>query len=151
MRHFAQGPFQRQVRFLRPQFLEDQNLPFTGVLSAEVVWQAVTAIRTCWKERIYSPLVTLCVFRSQVLSQDYSCRAAVARLIAHRVSRGQAPCSSETGAYCLTRKVTRAVQAKHDEYLSALAGGIHTPFERLVTTRAGALYRRRRPKSRPAG
>lgn len=50
--------------------------------------------------RIYSPLVTLWVFLGQVLSQDHSCRAAVARLIAHRVSRGQRPCSAETGAYC---------------------------------------------------
>lgn len=33
-----------------------------------------------------------------------TCRAAVARLIAHRVSRGQRPCSAETGAYCQARK-----------------------------------------------
>jgi hypothetical protein len=39
-----------------------------------------------------------------VLSQDPSCRAAVARLIAHRVSRRQRPCSAETGAYCQARK-----------------------------------------------
>ena len=31
------------------------------------------------------------------MSQDHSCRAAVARLIAHRVSPGQRPCSAETG------------------------------------------------------
>ena len=61
-------------------------------------------IETCWLDRIYSPLVTLWVFLSQVLSQDHSCRAAVARLIAHRVSRGQRPCSAETGAYCQARK-----------------------------------------------
>src|SRR6185503_8110773 len=48
--------------------------------------------------------VTLWVFLSQVLSQDHSCRAAVARLIAHRISQGQSPCSSETGAYCQARK-----------------------------------------------
>jgi hypothetical protein len=44
------------------------------------------------------------VFLGQVLSADHSCRAAVARLIAHRVSRGLKPCSSETGAYCQARK-----------------------------------------------
>ncbi len=48
--------------------------------------------------------MTLWVFLSQVLSADHSCRAAVARLIAHRVSQGQEPCSSETGAYCQARK-----------------------------------------------
>ena len=51
-----------------------------------------------------TPLVTLWVFLGQVLSADQSCRAAVARLIAHRVSQGLRPCSSETGAYCQARK-----------------------------------------------
>ena len=44
------------------------------------------------------------MFVGQVLSQDHSCRAAVSRLVAHRVSRGQRACSSETGAYCQARK-----------------------------------------------
>lgn len=39
-----------------------------------------------------------------MLSADPSCRAAVARLIAHRLSRGQRSCSAETGAYCQARK-----------------------------------------------
>ncbi len=39
-----------------------------------------------------------------MLNADQSCRAAVARLIAHRVSQGLEPCSSETGAYCQARK-----------------------------------------------
>jgi hypothetical protein len=55
-------------------------------------------------DRIYSPLVTLWVFLGQVLSADHSCRAAVARLIAHRLSRGERSCSAETGAYCQARK-----------------------------------------------
>ena len=48
--------------------------------------------------------MTLWVFLGQVLGADHSCRAAVARLIAHRVSQGLKPCSSETGAYCQARK-----------------------------------------------
>ena len=104
MRHFSQGRFQQQVRFLRRQFLQDGDLPFTNVLSEEIVAQALTAIQAFWMDRIYSPLVTLWVFLGQVLSADHSCRAAVARLIAHRISHGQSPCSSETGAYCQARK-----------------------------------------------
>ncbi len=38
-----------------------------------------------------------------MLSADHSCRNAVARLIAHRVARGQKPCSPRTGAYCRAR------------------------------------------------
>ena len=55
-------------------------------------------------DRIYTPLVTLWVFLGQVLSVDHSCRAAVMRLIAHRVSHGKGACSSETSAYCQARK-----------------------------------------------
>jgi hypothetical protein len=98
------GRFGEQVRFLRRQFLQDGELPFTDVLSERAVAQAMKALDAVWLDRIYSPLVTLWVFLGQVLSQDHSCRAAVARLIAHRVSRGRRPCSAETGAYCQARK-----------------------------------------------
>ena len=98
------GRFRQQVRFLQRQFLQDGDLPFTDVLSERTITQALKALDVVWLDRIYTPLVTLWVFLSQVLSQDHSCRAAVARLIAHRVSRQQRPCSAETGAYCQARK-----------------------------------------------
>ena len=104
MRYSSQGRFQQQVSFLRRQFLQDGSLPFSNVLSESVVVQALATIDVGWMDRIYSPLVTLWVFLAQVLSADHSCRAAVARLIAHRLSRGQSPCSAETGAYCQARK-----------------------------------------------
>src|SRR5213593_3841064 len=99
MRYSNQARFRQQVSFLRRQFLQDGDLPFTTVLSEDLVERALTAIEGFWMDRIYSPLVTLWVFLGQVLSADHSCRAAVARLIAHRVSRGQGPCSAQTGAY----------------------------------------------------
>src|SRR3954470_14144928 len=103
MRHSNRGPFRDQVNFLRRQFLQDGDLPFTDVLTEEVIAGALTAV-TVWLDRIFSPLVTLWVFLGQVLSADHSCRAAVARLIAHRLSRGQDPCSAETGANCQARQ-----------------------------------------------
>jgi hypothetical protein len=104
MRDSNQGRFRCQASFLRRQFLQDGGLPFTNVLTERVAAQALEAIRVCWLDRIYSPLVTLWVFLGQVLSADHSCRAAVARLIAHRLSQGQRPCSAETGAYCQARR-----------------------------------------------
>jgi hypothetical protein len=104
MRYSNHGRFQQQVRFLRRQFLQDGELPFSNVLSEEVVAQSLTTIGSSWLDRIYTPLVTLWVFLGQVLSADHSCRAAVARLIAHLISRGESPCSAETGAYCQSRK-----------------------------------------------
>ena len=103
MRSSNRGPFRRQVRFLRRQFLQDGGLPFTDALTEPGIAQALAGL-SGWLERVFSPLVTLWVFLGQVLSGDQSCRSAVARLIAHRVSLGQNPCSSETGAYCQARK-----------------------------------------------
>jgi len=104
MRDCNQGRFRQQVRFLRRQFLQDGGLPLANVLSGKTVEHALTAVGMVWNDSIYTPVVTLWVFLSQVLSADHSCRGAVARLIAHRVSQGQAPCSSKTGAYCQARK-----------------------------------------------
>lgn len=95
--------FHAHASFLRRQFLQDGDLPFTNVLTEETLEQALSTLRG-WLDRIFSPLVTLWVFLGQVLSADSSCRAAVARLLAHRVSRGQPPCSAQTGAYCQARK-----------------------------------------------
>ena len=104
MRDCNQGRFRQQIRFLRRQFLQDSELPFSNVLSVEIVQQALTAAGVTWNDRIYTPMVTLWVFLGQVLGADHSCRSAVARLIAHRVSRGLRPCSPETSAYCQARK-----------------------------------------------
>src|SRR5438874_12625645 len=64
----------------------------------------MSAVDGIWKDRIYTPLSTLRVFLTQALSADHSCRGAVACFIAHRLARGQSPCSPETGAYCQARK-----------------------------------------------
>jgi hypothetical protein len=103
MRHSSQQRFRQQVQFRRRQFLQDGDLPFTDVLTEEVIAQALAAV-TGWLDRVFSPLVTLRVFLGQVLGADHSCRGAVARLIAHRLARGQRPCSAQTGAYCQARK-----------------------------------------------
>jgi hypothetical protein len=91
------------VNVLRRQFLQDGGLPFTDVLTEDVITQALATVGR-WLDRVFSPVVTLWVFLGQALAADPSCRAAVARLIAHRASRGQEPCSSRTGAYCQARK-----------------------------------------------
>jgi hypothetical protein len=103
MRRSHQSSFRAQANTLRRQFLQDGGLPFTDVLTDDVIADALATIGG-WLDRVFSPLVTLWVFLTQVLNPDHSCRAAVARLIAHRVARGQPPCSSNTGAYCQARK-----------------------------------------------
>jgi hypothetical protein len=103
MRHSHSRSFRSHASTIRRQFLQDGGLPFTDVLTDAVIADALATVGG-WLDRVFSPLVTLWVFLGQVLSADHSCRAAVARLIAHRVARGQRACSARTGAYCRARK-----------------------------------------------
>ncbi|MEM6468179.1 MAG: IS4 family transposase [Planctomycetota bacterium] len=104
MRYCNERSFRSQLEFLRRQFLLDGDFAFADILSRETVNQALDTIEIAWNERIYTPLVTLWIFVGQVISADHSCRSAVARFVAHRVARGEAACSSHTGAYCQARK-----------------------------------------------
>ena len=96
MRHFSHGRFRHQFRFLSRQFIQDGELPLSNILSEDMVSEVLKDTECSWVDKIYTPPVTLWVFLSQVLSQDHSCRAAVARLIAHRLAQGQSSCSAKT-------------------------------------------------------
>ena len=98
------GRFRQQVRFLRRQFLQDGDLPFTDVLVGRNGSASIESVECRLARPDLFAAGHAVGLPGQVLSQDHSCRAAVARLIAHRVSRGQRPCSAETGAYCQARK-----------------------------------------------
>lgn len=80
------------------------QLPFHDLLEPDTVAQVLETNHVPFRDRIFTPLVTLWTFLSQVLSPDHSCREAVARLIAFRVARGQKPCGPETGSYCKARQ-----------------------------------------------
>jgi hypothetical protein len=79
------------------------DLYFAALLSQDRIEKAFGAARWLWQGWIYTPYVTVWVFLSQCISPDHSCRDAVARLIAWRLSQGQKPCSADTGAYCTAR------------------------------------------------
>jgi Transposase DDE domain len=137
MQRSRQESFREQVGFLRRQFLQDGDLPFTDVLTEEVVAPALSAV-TGWLDRIFSPLVTLWVFLGQVLSADHSCRAAVARLIAHRLARGQRPCSAETGAYCQARR--RLPEAFFSEVACSVGRALDARAERSWLWKGRRVY-----------
>src|SRR6187549_3476960 len=90
MRYSHRGAFRDQVNVLRRQFLQDGGLPFTDVLTEDVIADALTAVGR-WLDRVFSPVVTLWVFLGQALAADPSCRAAVARLVARRRAAGGPP------------------------------------------------------------
>jgi Transposase DDE domain len=100
MAHATPTPGTRQ---LRRQLAQAPGLPFADLLQPQQVEQALREEGVSFRNRLFSPLVTLWVFLSQVLDPDHSCRAAVSRFLAWRAARGLAPCSADTGAYCKAR------------------------------------------------
>jgi hypothetical protein len=79
-----------QLKSLLRGFLQECSLPFGSVLTVKEVVAMIREelVETC--DRIFTPLVTLCTFLSQIHSDDPLCRAAVARLNAARVGQGLA-------------------------------------------------------------
>lgn len=98
-----QGRFFRKIAELRDQYHKTPALPFAEVLSQERLLRLLDELKVVYRERIYSPCVTLWTFLSQVLHPDQSCSAAVARLLAFRVVQGQAACSADNSSYCQAR------------------------------------------------
>jgi hypothetical protein len=93
-----------QIETLRTQFAQADGLPFADLLSAERVEAALREERAGWREEVYTPLLTLWAFLSQMMCPDGSCRAAVARVLAWLVSRGERPCTPKTDPYCKARR-----------------------------------------------
>jgi hypothetical protein len=94
----------RWIREKVDSLRESTALPFHEILDARMVDDALAEEQVRFDERIYTPLVTLCVFLSQVLDPDHSCRAAVARLIVWMAIQGRKPCAPDTSSYCEARQ-----------------------------------------------
>ena len=95
---------QRRISEKIKSTLDSDALPFHEILDADMVESALASEGVQFKDRIYTPFVTLCLFLSQVLDQDHSCRAAVMRLILWMALNDRKPCSTETTSYCEARR-----------------------------------------------
>src|SRR6516162_7484891 len=84
----------RRVADQVKSFTESTVLPFHEILDAKMVEDELSKEKVKFNNSVYTPLVTLCLFLSQVLDPDHSCRAAVARLIVWLTINGRKPCSS---------------------------------------------------------
>jgi putative transposase len=94
-------------RAIRAQAIAADNcegLFFSEQLSPESVRSACEKLQHEFRERVFSPAVTLWVFLAQVLSGDHSCREAVAKLNFWRIARNLRPCNPDTSSYCEARQ-----------------------------------------------
>lgn len=93
-----------QVKSMVKVYCHADGLPFKKFISVTHMSEIFERYMPKYRDRIYSPVVTLSAFISQVLSADHSCRDTVARVLAERVSEGKAPCSEHTSPYCRARQ-----------------------------------------------
>src|SRR5438094_7456140 len=93
----------RQIETLRAQFAQADGLRFADALPANRVETALRQEGARWRHKVYTPLVTLWAFLTQVYSPDGYCRAAVTRVLAWLVGQGRRPCRPTTRPYCKAR------------------------------------------------
>jgi hypothetical protein len=91
---------QVQAKTLR----EADVLPYHDLIDRQLVEEAFEEENLRFRVRIYTPLITLWTFMTQVLDPDHSCRKAVRSLMAFLVSEGQPAISADTSNYCKARK-----------------------------------------------
>lgn len=93
--------FNHQSRSILSQLKSTQGLPFCEALSQETINKGIEDLE--YRNRIYSPEITLWTFLSQVLDDDQSLQAAVARVVAFFVAQGRTAPSINTSAYSQAR------------------------------------------------
>ena len=97
----------KYVITLRNKFNDGIFFPFHEMLNETMVQQALQEEGITYRQRLYTPLITLWIWLCQVLDKDKSCKNAVSGVISHLVSAGtpagEIP-SANTGAYCKARK-----------------------------------------------
>ena len=85
---------------VRARFARNEGLPFTDVLTEARIRSALDEHQVEYRDRVFGPVTTIWGFLSQVLSDDHSCRDAVARVLAHRAANGLEACSPNAASYC---------------------------------------------------
>ena len=110
MCHGSQGRLRGKVDRAAVQLVENGSAGLRELLPPQVVQVAVEAEGVRFRECLFTPLVTLWTFLTQVLSADGSCRQAVAMLLAllsraTTTSPGEADdVDAGTGPYCKARQ-----------------------------------------------
>lgn len=87
----------------RDRLANSPDLPFENLLTTEQIDQAIRDEKLYFRDRVYTPAVTIWAFLWQVLTPNGSCRDAVGRIIAWCVRTGRPVPAVDTGAYCDAR------------------------------------------------
>jgi hypothetical protein len=89
---------------LKQQYQSSVGLPLAEVLPESLIEQVLVEQGVVYREALYTPIVVLWAWISQVLDADKSLSQAVKRVTTWLVSAGEAAPSSDTGGYSKARK-----------------------------------------------
>ena len=95
------------LKVVRARFARNEGLPFADILTESNLRDVLNEHGVEYRDRLFNPITTIWGFLAQVLSDDHSCRDAVARIIAHRAASGIPVCSPNTASYCNARSRLR--------------------------------------------
>jgi len=93
-----------RARGVRKRLAENPGEVFGGILSREDVDEQCRWLGHQWRKRVFTPLVTLWTFLTQVLSADGCCRQAVVRVLRFLSVTAGLTASHDASAYCRARR-----------------------------------------------
>ncbi len=102
MNKSTQVYFKQQIKNFKRSFFQTDDLPFKQTFSTKIIRKINDSGNG--RHKIYTPLVTLKAFLFQILSDDASCKEAVAKILAGRLQHELPANSLNTGPYCKARQ-----------------------------------------------
>jgi len=103
LKHHTELAGRSHLKTIKSKFEENSIPILKDLLSGNGVQAIVMEEVSEFRKRIFSPLETLWIFITQVLSADHSCRSALSKFILTRTKDEEKACSFSTGAYCKAR------------------------------------------------
>lgn len=97
-------PFSQKIDWFRRQFAQHGSLPFSDVLPAQVVQEAMRSLCLRYYHSLYNPVTVLWLFLGQVIHANPTLATTVEGFLAWRLGQGLSACSTETGAYSTARQ-----------------------------------------------
>ena len=98
------SPIGHRVEIIKQKFMHSLGLPFRELLPEQLFEEALAAEGITYRNRLFSPWVTVWAFLSQIVDQDNRCANAVSRIIAWLAAEGQPLPSPDPSAYCQARQ-----------------------------------------------
>lgn len=96
--------FNKYVTILKEKLSNSVGFPLSDILTETIIQQALKDEQMKYRERLYTPAITLWTWIYQVLNKDKSCKNAVSIIISYVTTHEEKTPSPDTGAYCKARK-----------------------------------------------